>query len=253
MRSAKRLRAASRMCGSRRASSSRKVRAFEHEDAAVPEIVAVREVGFRGRAVGLLGRRLDGVGAAVEARRGGALPDVAVAGVRLGRLDAEQYEFACLRDLRRRGARPRRSFASSFTTWSDGMTARMALGLSRSASERGDGDGRCGIAGDRLQHDGARCDTGAIELPPSPGSGDRCCRAGSAGESPLRWLRRVSVAARKLELWPLKKRMNCFGYIARDSGHSRVPEPPERMTGIDVAHGFRANSERYDRRSMSEA
>ena len=24
----------------------------------------------------------------------------------------------------------------------------------------------------------------------------------------------------------------CLGYCLRDSGHSRVPEPPERMTGI---------------------
>ena len=40
-----------------------------------------------------------------------------------------------------------------------------------------------------------------------------------------------SVAPRKLVAWPLKKWMNCFGYMARDSGHSRVPEPPDRMTG----------------------
>jgi hypothetical protein len=30
---------------------------------------------------------------------------------------------------------------------------------------------------------------------------------------------------------PLKKRMNCLGYIVRDNGHKRVPEPPDRMTG----------------------
>ena len=29
--------------------------------------------------------------------------------------------------------------------------------------------------------------------------------------------------------------MNGFGRLARDSGHSRVPLPPERMTGIIVA------------------
>ena len=42
---------------------------------------------------------------------------------------------------------------------------------------------------------------------------------------------RFNVAARKLEVWPSKKRMNCLGYMVRDSGHSRVPEPPDRMTG----------------------
>ena len=30
---------------------------------------------------------------------------------------------------------------------------------------------------------------------------------------------------------PLKKRMNCLGYMVRDNGHRRVPEPPDRMTG----------------------
>jgi hypothetical protein len=42
---------------------------------------------------------------------------------------------------------------------------------------------------------------------------------------------RFSVVASKLDAWSSKKRMNCLGYMARDSGHRRVPEPPERMTG----------------------
>jgi hypothetical protein len=25
--------------------------------------------------------------------------------------------------------------------------------------------------------------------------------------------------------------MNCLGYIDRDNGHKRVPDPPDRMTG----------------------
>jgi len=28
--------------------------------------------------------------------------------------------------------------------------------------------------------------------------------------------------------------MNCLGRIARDNGHNRVPEPPERITGTSV-------------------
>ena len=43
--------------------------------------------------------------------------------------------------------------------------------------------------------------------------------------------RRCKVDDRKLEAWAWEKRTNCFGYMARDNGHRRVPEPPERMTG----------------------
>ena len=67
--------------------------------------------------------------------------------------------------------------------------------------------------------------------PPRPGSGDRCCTTMMGAANPASAGSRFSVAARKLEAWPSKKRMNCLGYMARDSGHSRVPEPPDRMTG----------------------
>src|SRR5262245_23006617 len=42
---------------------------------------------------------------------------------------------------------------------------------------------------------------------------------------------RCKAAARKLDGWSAENRMNCLGYMARDRGHSRVPEPPESMTG----------------------
>ena len=38
--------------------------------------------------------------------------------------------------------------------------------------------------------------------------------------------------------WLLEKRMNCLGYMARDSGHRRVPEPPkkdDRENGVHAA------------------
>ena len=44
---------------------------------------------------------------------------------------------------------------------------------------------------------------------------------------------RASVAPSRLP-WPLKKRMNCFGYMVRDSGHRRVPEPPDKITGTII-------------------
>jgi hypothetical protein len=34
-----------------------------------------------------------------------------------------------------------------------------------------------------------------------------------------------------LEVCLSKKRMNCLGYMVRERGHRRVPEPPESMTG----------------------
>ena len=29
-------------------------------------------------------------------------------------------------------------------------------------------------------------------------------------------------------------RMNGFGYALRDTGHNRVPEPPDKITGINI-------------------
>ena len=43
--------------------------------------------------------------------------------------------------------------------------------------------------------------------------------------------KRGNAAPRNDVLWPLKKRMNCLGYMARDRGHRRVPDPPDRITG----------------------
>jgi hypothetical protein len=42
---------------------------------------------------------------------------------------------------------------------------------------------------------------------------------------------RFSVASRKLALSSPKKRTNCFGSMARESGHRRVPDPPANTTG----------------------
>ena len=44
------------------------------------------------------------------------------------------------------------------------MTARMAVGVLAQRGERGDGDGGRGVAGDRLEDDGARLDAGALEF-----------------------------------------------------------------------------------------
>src|SRR5215468_3065081 len=48
---------------------------------------------------------------------------------------------------------------------------------------------------------------------------------------------RRKVTARKLDVCSSKKRMNCLGYIVRDRGHRRVPEPPESITGKIASMG----------------
>ena len=51
----------------------------------------------------------------------------------------------------------------------------------------------------------------------------------SASAAPMR-------RAEKAAVLPLKKRMNCFGYIDRDSGQRRVPEPPDKYDWVNIAH-----------------
>src|SRR5690606_5544465 len=50
------------------------------------------------------------------------------------------------------------------------------------------------------------------------------------GLNPASGRRRFKVAPSRL-VSPALKRMNCFGYMARESGHKRVPEPPDKITG----------------------
>ena len=119
--------------------------------------------------------------------------------------------------------------------WSDGITTRIAVGSSRLTDRAA-----TAIAAAVLRATGSRMiargvDAGALELLLHQEAMIVVAQQRSAPRSRRPAVRRFSVAPRKLELWPLKKRMNCFGYMARDSGHSRVPEPPERMTGCKVA------------------
>ena len=49
-------------------------------------------------------------------------------------------------------------------------------------------------------------------------------------------------------VWSPTSGSSCFGYSSRDSGHRRVPEPPERMTGIsmgDPTKGKVINDQRF--------
>ena len=94
----------------------------------------------------------------------------------------------------------------------------------------GDGDRRRRVARRRLQHDGVWLDACPLDLVLDQEAMVVVADHDRPGEASS-GRKRVSVAARKLETWLSKKRMNCLGYMARDSGHRRVPEPPERTTG----------------------
>ena len=127
----------------------------QHEDAAVPGVGAGREIALGRRLVGLLGEGVDGEGALearAAARRGGCSrsPCAARSGVMP---NSTSLPVAATSAARRTAAtKP----ASSLMTWSDGMTTRMPSGSSRADQQRGDGNGRRGVARHRLQHDGLR-------------------------------------------------------------------------------------------------
>ncbi len=105
--------------------------------------------------VGLLGEALDRVGAPLKPGSAAALLDVAVAGMRFRRLDAEQHEPAGRGDL---GSAPDpldepRLVLHDVVGRHD---REHGVGVVLERNERGDGDGRGGVAADRLEDDGAR-------------------------------------------------------------------------------------------------
>ena len=136
----------------------------KHEDAAVPEVAARLQVARRSLPVGLLHEGLDDEGV-IEARQRVAAADVAVAGVRPGRRDAEQHEPA------RRGhlARPSHGGDEARLVLDDvvgGHQHQDALGIVCGHQKRGDSGCRGGVAGHRLEHDGLGHHAGALGLLP---------------------------------------------------------------------------------------
>ena len=97
--------------------------------------------------------------------------------------------------------------------------------------QRGQRNGRRRVATHRFQHDGLRLDALRPQL--------------LSHEKPMRL---VAHDDRRRGLEPLEPRArspaasccsptsgsSCLGYSSRDSGHSRVPEPPERTTGVSM-------------------
>ena len=74
---------------------------MQDEDAAIPEVAAIGEVGFGRGTVGLFEEGIDREATGLACQRGAAA-DVAIAGVRPGRHDAEENELTRCRD----GGRP---------------------------------------------------------------------------------------------------------------------------------------------------
>ena len=220
--------AASRTEGSRVASSSRNARA-KHEDAAVPVVAAGVQVGGRCGAGRLLHEGVDGKDVGKAAERVAAA-DVAVARVRGCRSDAEEHEPASRCHL---GGSPdrgneRRLVLDDMVRWHHHQDA---VGVVARDQQRGDCDRRRRVAGDRLQHDRFQRAPGKLRFLLDQESVIVVADDDGRREFQPWRASRLSVAARKLDPWSWKERMNCLGYMARDSGHRRVPEPPERTSG----------------------
>ena len=143
-------------------------------------------------------------------------------------------------DASRRG-RP----ATSRMTWSDGSTSSTGSAPSAIACKAA-----TAIAGAVLRPTGSRIR--AAGLTPI------CCNCSATRKrcssfattigalAPGRPRRRSHVACSRVSS-PTSGR-NCFGWASRDSGHSRVPEPPERSTGMSAVMGLQSNGIRASKR-----
>ena len=161
-------------------------------------------------------------------RSGGADLDVAVAGFGRGRLHAEGHDVA---GAGGRGGGLQRRSASAGVVGDGGIGGhhpqhRIRVGLGD--QHGGGGDRRGAVAADRFQHDAGvvRCRRRAVVR--RSGTGAPGCRR--------RWAARTPGPAARSAVSCIIVRsdtsgQSCFGKLSRDTGHSRVPEPPERITG----------------------
>jgi hypothetical protein len=138
----------------------------QQEHAAVPEIVAALDKGFRARGVGLLHEFRDRTRRPVAA----GLPDVPVARLGARRYDAERHEapFPSGRDRLRYGAAKCREICEH-VVGRQHKEERLFRGLAiacgvRECRERGYRDRRRGVAARRLEQDRGRCEAGLAQL-----------------------------------------------------------------------------------------
>jgi hypothetical protein len=177
---------------------------------------------------GLLDERLGDEGA--RARRFAAF-DVAESRLRLGRRDAERHETALTRKL---GAALDRGGEGRFVA--DEVIRgehehHGVVAITRTHQVGGDRDGGSGVASEGLEEVrgvarlgvGEACvDVPRVEVQVPVGNRHESVAAGNCHA------RRAVLPS---SVSPSGSGMNGLGAVSRESGHRRVPAPPERMTG----------------------
>src|SRR6056297_1491755 len=120
--------------------------------------------------------------------------------------------------------------------WSAGRISSSGFSPGRAASASSAATAAAGAvflpAGSRMMEAPDAASAPSISVSCSP-TANRCCSLqttmGGAQSSPSpSSRRRVSCSSDRSPV----RRNSCFGFPARDAGHSRVPEPPQRMTGM---------------------
>src|SRR6056297_1778567 len=123
--------------------------------------------------------------------------------------------------------------------WSAGRISSSGFSPGRAASASSAATAAAGAvflpAGSRMMEAPDAASAPSISVSCSP-TANRCCSLqttmGGAQSSPSPSSRRkVSCSSDHSPV----RRNSCFGFPAREAGHSRVPEPPQRMTGMITA------------------
>ena len=206
---------------------------LEHEHAAVPVVIAgcdelrarsERRLFDELRPSGRRGRR---------PRRGGCSHSRSPAHARRCRRSR-----ACRPARARRPRPPPLEGARSRITWSAGATTRIASGSVPGACSAASAIAGRGVAADGLEQD--RRPRASTRARSCSATRKRCASLHTTiGAAPAMPARRSAVSCSMVCL-PVSA-SSCFGYSSRDSGHRRVPAPPDRITGINVM--FMAHSE----------
>ena len=160
--------------------------------------------------------------------QGGAELDIAVAGFRRGRAHAEGDDAPGARRHGRAGEAcvQRRGVGDRMV---GGEHPQHRVGVVFRHQQGGGGDRRGAVAPDRLQQDARRAAMPAARS--CSAIRNRCSwlhtTIGGAKPSPQA---RSAVSCSSVR--SDTSGQSCLGKLSRETGHSRVPEPPERMTGI---------------------
>ena len=180
----------------------------------------------RGGGIRLLQEAGDAIGAVDAGQRIAAL-DIAIAGLGRGRPHAEGDDPPGPGRGRGNGQRPvqRRRVGDRVVRRQHPQHRVRVLFRHQQRRRR---DRRGGVAAHRLQHDARVTCTRRRATARPPGTGAPGCTPRPAGRSPARAHAAPSPASC---VRADTSGHSCLGNVSRDTGHSRVPEPPDRMTG----------------------